>query len=192
MFTPENSMDVQLVRSRRKTLAIQVRADGSVVVRAPYRTPERELRDFVQKHRDWIIRQQRKMAAVSAMKEQTEPLSELEIRKLAEAAAEDFSKRAAYYAGQVGVQYGRITIRHQKTKWGSCSAKGNLNFNCLLMLAPEPVRDYVVVHELCHRKQMNHSPSFWAEVGRVLPEYREARKWLRSHSAELMSRNPAK
>ncbi|MDY3888895.1 MAG: M48 family metallopeptidase, partial [Agathobacter sp.] len=81
-------------------------------------------------------------------------------------------KRVAYFADIMGVDYGRITIRMQKTRWGSCSSKGNLNFNCLLMLAPPEVIDYVVVHELCHRKEMNHSKAFWREVERVLPDYR--------------------
>ena len=81
----------------------------------------------------------------------------------------------------MGVKYGRITVRRQKTRWGSCSSKGNLNFNCLLMLCPDFVVDYVVVHELCHLKQMNHSERFWAEVERVLPQYKEARKWLKEN-----------
>ena len=105
-------------------------------------------------------------------------------------AKEDLTGRAAYFAPRIGVSYGRISIRHQKTKWGSCSSKGNLNFNCLLMLAPEEVRDYVVVHELCHRKQMNHSEAFWTEVERALPDYRDARKWLKTHGRELMQYNP--
>ena len=112
-----------------------------------------------------------------------------EIRRLAQEAVRVIPERVAYYAPKVGVTYGRISIRHQKTKWGSCSSGGNLNFNCLLMLAPETVRDYVVVHELCHRKQMNHSEAFWAEVERVLPGYREARKWLKTHGQELMQYN---
>ena len=91
---------------------------------------------------------------------------------------------------RVGVTYGRITIRNQRTRWGSCSAKGNLNFNCLLMKAPPEVLDYVVVHELCHRLEMNHSPRFWAQVERVLPDYKVSRKWLREHGNELMDLNP--
>ena len=79
----------------------------------------------------------------------------------------------------MGVDYGRITIRNQKTRWGSCSAKGNLNFNCLLMLMPTEVIDYVVVHELCHLKEMNHSNAFWREVKQVLPDYRKQVKWLK-------------
>ena len=81
----------------------------------------------------------------------------------------------------MGVTYGRISIRSQKTRWGSCSAKGNLNYNWKLMLCPERVQDYVVVHELAHRKEMNHSPAFWAEVEKILPDYRERRKWLKTY-----------
>ena len=88
----------------------------------------------------------------------------------------------------VGVTYGRITIRNQRSRWGSCSGKGNLNFNCLLMLTPDHVIDYVVVHELCHRLEMNHSPAFWAQVERVLPDYRKSREWLREHEKELIGR----
>ncbi|MBQ6684544.1 MAG: M48 family metallopeptidase, partial [Firmicutes bacterium] len=86
--------------------------------------------------------------------------------------------RVAHYAPLVGVDYGRITIRNQKTRWGSCSSQGNLNFNCLLMLFPDEVIDSVVVHELCHRKHMNHSAKFYKEVERVFPEYRKWHQWL--------------
>ena len=86
--------------------------------------------------------------------------------------------RVKYYAGIMGVTFGKITIKNQKTRWGSCSSKGNLNFNCLLMLTPDKVRDYVVIHELCHLKQMNHSKMFWAEVEKVMPDYKVYRQWL--------------
>ena len=100
-----------------------------------------------------------------------EVFDEEELRCLVKEARRRFTERAAYYAPLVGVSYERIAIRRQRTKWGSCSSKGNLNFNCLLALAPPAVLDYVVVHELCHRKEMNHAPRFWAEVRRILPDY---------------------
>lgn len=85
----------------------------------------------------------------------------------------------------MGVTYGRITIREQKTRWGSCSSKGNLNFNWRLIFAPEYVLDYVVVHELAHRKEMNHSKAFYAVIESVLPDYQTAKKWLKDHGHEL-------
>lgn len=94
----------------------------------------------------------------------------------------------SYFAKQIGVTYGRITIRNQKTRWGSCSSKGNLNFNCLVMLTPLEVIDYVVVHELCHRKEMNHSKAFWAEVEKVLPNYKEQVKWLKENGGQIIGR----
>ena len=85
----------------------------------------------------------------------------------------------------MGVTYGRISIREQKTRWGSCSSAGNLNFNWRLIFAPEEVLDYVVVHELAHRKEMNHSKAFYAVVESVLPDYKSSRRWLREHGDSL-------
>ena len=99
-------------------------------------------------------------------------------------------ERVSYFAPQVGVTYGNITIRSQRTRWGSCSSKGNLNFNCLLMLVPREVLDYVVVHELCHRKEVNHSPRFWAEVERILPDYKIRQTWLKDNGSQLIGRLP--
>ena len=96
----------------------------------------------------------------------------------------------AYKGSGNTTTYSRITIRSQKTRWGGCSAKGNLNFNCLLMLMPQEVRDYVVIHELCHRREMNHSAAFWTEVERYCPDYRLHRKWLKDNGAALIGRLP--
>ena len=120
--------------------------------------------------------------------EAQEKLSIDDIKRLAEEAIAVIPDKVAYYAQKIGVTYGRITIRNQKSRWGSCSAKGNLNFNCLLMLAPEKVLDYVIVHELCHRKEMNHSARFWKEVEQVMPDYKERRIWLKTHGGVLIER----
>ena len=115
-------------------------------------------------------------------------LTRREIEELAQRAMAAIPERVRYYAEGLHVTYGRITIRNQKTRWGSCSSKGNLNFNCLLMLAPPEVLDYVVVHELCHRMEMNHSKRFWSLVETVLPDYREQEKWLKGEGAVLLRR----
>lgn len=183
-------MRISVVRSNRRTMSIAVRDDGVIVVRAPLLTGDREIRRFAEKHIDWIEHQLKKVNNQTEQRARIQPLSETEIGALAEAAKKDFPPRVTHYADMIGVPYGRITIRNQKTKWGSCSSKGNLNFNCLLMLAPESVRDYVVVHELCHIKQMNHSYDFWNLVEKAMPNYKDAKSWLKDNGAALMLRNP--
>lgn len=115
-------------------------------------------------------------------------LTMADIEALAREAARVIPERVAYFAPKVGVTYGRITIRNQRSRWGSCSSKGNLNFNCLLMLAPPRVLDSVIVHELCHRLEMNHSKRFYAHVLRVFPEYYSYHAWLKEHGPGLMRR----
>ncbi len=183
-------MEALVIRSRRKTVSLRIREDGTPEVRAPLFMPEREIRRFVQQHQEWIRKQQQRNAARQISRSGIPPLTEEERKKLMKQAREDLCGRAAYYAPRMRVRYGRVTIRTQRSKWGSCSAAGNLNFNALLMFTPEQVRDYVVVHELAHRREMNHSPAFWAAVEEILPDYREARKWLKTHGEELMCRLP--
>ena len=185
----DKKIDVNIIRSSRKTLSLEIRPDMSVVVRAPYRLEDQYIEQFLAKREDWIREHLAKMAEKNRQQENKPPLKKLtldELKSLADKAVEIIPQKAAYYADIIGVNYGRITIRNQHTRWGSCSSKGNLNFNCLLMLVPEEVLDYVVVHELCHRKEMNHSACFWAEVERILPDYKERQRWLDEHGAMLM------
>lgn len=100
-------------------------------------------------------------------------------------AAKAIKESVARHSKQMQVTYGVVTIKDQKTRWGSCSSLGNLNFNYRLVMAPERVLDYVVVHELAHRVHMNHSKEFWDLVGQVMPEYEECRIWLKEHGSEL-------
>lgn len=180
-------MKYTLIRSGRKTLSLEIREEG-LVVRAPYLATKGQIENFIRSHERWIRNRLKKMEEIKAAAEEAEPLSEEELRSLTEKAKEYIPGRVAYYAPVIGVDYGRITIRHQKTRWGSCSAKGNLNFNCLLMLTPPEVIDSVVVHELCHRKEMNHSKRFYDEVLRVFPEYRKWDRWLRENGKKILLR----
>lgn len=178
--------DYTLIRSDRKTVALQIEPSGRLIVRAPRRMPLAVISAFIRAHANWIEAHRLLMRQRAA---QAPALTAEELRALSRQAADALPRRVAHFAPLVGVDYGRITIRCQKTRWGSCSGKGNLNFNCLLMLCPPAVVDYVVVHELCHRKQMNHSPRFWAEVARVLPAYPAARQWLKKEGQAIMARH---
>ncbi len=174
----------EIIRQNRKTIRMQLDGPGRVLLYVPARMTDQEIREFLNKHRAWLEKRLAQEEAVQNLP----PYTEEDIRRLAEQALKVIPQRAAHYAPLAGVTYGRITIRNQKSKWGSCSAQGNLNFNCLLMEAPSEVLDYVVVHELCHRKFLNHSPAFWAEVARVLPGYREQERWLKTEGQKLIRR----
>lgn len=176
----------QIIRSARRTIAIQITPDGHVCVRCPNRMRTDEIHRFVQSKSDWVIKHLSKQTA----KPQLPTFTREELYALAQDALNVIPERVAYFTPKVGVSYGRITIRNQHTLWGSCSSQGNLNFNCLLMLTPPEVLDYVVVHELCHRKEMNHSRKFWNEVEKVLPDYAVWRKWLKENGSSLISRLP--
>ena len=180
-------MEYEIIRSERKTIAAQIK-QGRLIVRAPRRVSERQIEDFLAKHRRWIEKNMKKEQERQEALASVRRLTDEEICALKEKARKVIPARVAYFAPLVGVTYGRITIRNQKTRWGSCSAKGNLNFNCLLMLAPEDVLDSVIVHELCHRKHMNHSKAFYAEVYQVFPEYDRCQAWLKKEGEVLMRR----
>ncbi len=178
--------EMKIIRSKRRTIAIEINGDLQVLVRAPLWMRNSEIRQFVERKRPWI---EKHLKLAQARNEQAQPpFTEDEIRKLTDMASADLPRRVEKYAPAVGVTVGRITIRHQRTRWGSCSVKGNLNLNCLLMLCPETVRDYVVVHELCHRREMNHGPTFWAQVAKILPDYMEPCKWLAENGGQIIRR----
>lgn len=187
----DDKTHIEVIRSKRKTLAIEIRPDMRVVVRAPEKIPQNEIMKFVEEKQNWIKKHlvQMYFKAEEIKKQKKEPaLTNADIEKLCQKALSVIPDKVKYYAEIMGVTYGRITIRNQKTRWGSCSSKGNLNFNCLLMLMPDKVLDYVVVHELCHLKQMNHSKKFWKEVERYRPDYKNYKKWLNENGGALIER----
>ena len=181
---------IRVIRSDRRTIALQITPEGEIILRAPRRLGEAQLRRFVEEKRPWLEKHLSQVQQRQQEARQAGALTMEEIRGLAEKAMEVIPRRVAHFAPIVGVSYGRITIRNQKTRWGSCSGKGNLNFNCLLMLAPPEVLDYVVVHELCHRKEMNHAKEFWSEVARFCPDHVRHRKWLKDNGGSLIARLP--
>ena len=171
-------MDIsyQWIRSHRKTIAIRIDRNGQVILRTPYGITKRQAEKFLDEKKEWILKNIRR---VENRKTDEILISEEQRREGIERAKRIFPERTAYFASRMDVDYGRITIREQKTRWGSCSSKGNLNFNWkLVLLAPE-LLDYVVVHELAHRREMNHSKNFWKIVEAELPDYRERRRRLK-------------
>lgn len=185
-----NAWNVTIIKSSRKTIALQIDENMNITVRAPRYMRNADIQRFIKEKAGWIEKHRNRMQK-KASEEKGAPVIKLspeEMQELADKARACIPERVQYYAGLVGVSYGRITIRSQKTRWGSCSSKGNLNFNCLLMLAPADVMDYVIVHELCHRKEMNHSRTFWAEVERVMPDYKDKVRWLKSNGNALIQR----
>ena len=173
-----------LIRSARKTISIQITPAGEVLVRCPNRMAKRDVQIFVDSKRGWIEKHLSRLDTQPDLP----PCTKEELHALAMQAKAFLPERVHYVAAILGVTYGRITIRSQHSRWGSCSSKGNLNFNCLLMLTPPEVRDYVIVHELCHRKEMNHSPKFWAEVESILPDYKAHKEWLKDNGSGLIRR----
>lgn len=226
-------MQYQLIKSKRKTIAISFDRDGNLVAKAPYFTRKYEIEAFLLEKSEWIestrirlmraeeeekalrlklengdelyylgekriltvVREERKRAKINCVldrlllyvpyeadyaykKEQLEKWYRKE-------AAEVLADKANAFAGRIGVRFEDIRIKDQKSRWGSCSSKGNLNFNWRIIMAPEPVCDYVVIHELCHLVYMNHSEDFWRLVFAYCPEYKQCKKWLKENGKRL-------
>ena len=182
------SSEIEIVRSRRKTMSAEIEPDGKVIVRAPLKLPLRDIESFLNEKSRLIEKHVRKRIAENQELSETRPFTPAEIRQMADMAVEIIPRRVGYYAELMGVSYNRITIRNQKTRWGSCTSEGNLNFNCLLVLTPPEVLDSVVVHELCHRIHPNHSKAFYDAVYKAFPDYDRCDKWLKENGRLLIRR----
>lgn len=220
-----SAMDYTVIRSRRKTIAVEITKEGGVLVRAPLKLARREVLAFVHQNRAWI---DRKLAQARVRQEERTPRRFLEgehfpflgeqhrlryvaggdyLRKLngefllgadlssragdlfrtwyRARAREILEDRVAHFALRMGLTCRSVRITDAKERWGSCTAAGSLNFAWRLVMAPTPVIDYVIVHELAHLVEMNHSRRFWERLGRILPDYAKRRKWLRENEHRL-------
>lgn len=175
-------------KSYRRTLSVSVKPDGSVIVKAPMFVRNADIKRFVEAHADWIEKAINKNVVRSEQLSHVDRLSDAELRALKRKARDLIVPLVEEYADLMGVSYGTVAIRAQQTRFGSCSAKGNLNFNCVLALCPEGVMRYVVVHELCHRRHMNHSKAFWNMVEDYMPDYKDHRLWLKRNGDMLIAR----
>lgn len=175
-------MDYQLIRTKRLTIAMEVTPQGTLVVRAPFKASIHDIEAFIKGHEAWIAKQ------LATLPVHIEPLTAEAFQRLHQEAKRVLPEKVAYFAERLGISYGRVTIRCQKTRWGSCSSKGAISLNCLLLLAPQSVQEYVIVHELCHCREMNHGPAFWQLVAEALPTYQKERQWLKTHGSVLMAR----
>ena len=214
-------MEFDVIRSRRKTIAVEITREGGILVRAPLKLARREVLAFVHKNRAWI---DRKLVQARVRQEERTPRRFLEgenfpflgeqhrLRYVAGGeylrqqngefllgadlspragdlfrtwyrarAREILEDRVEHFALRMGLTCRSVRITDAKERWGSCNAAGSLNFAWRLVMAPPPVIDYVIVHELAHLVEMNHSRRFWERLGRVLPDYAKRRKWLREN-----------
>ena len=181
------ALPAKFIKSNRRSVGIAIKPGGEITVRAPRLMPQSVVMSFIREKEAWIIKtylKQSQIQPVSATAEKSSQTLALE-KRYRDAATDYIPKRVEYYHQFTGGKYQKITIRDQKTRWGSCSSCGTLSFSFRLMMAPPRVLDYVVVHELCHLTYMNHSKEFWNMVENILPDYKEHRKWLKENGHTL-------
>jgi len=155
-------------------MRLAVYPDGEVVVTAPYFFGLRAIQHFFGKHIDWVRRKVEDSRGRTVIRIPRKDIPFLKKQALALA-----HERCAHFAALYGISFGRISVRAQKTRWGSCSYKGDLSFNYRLAALPARIADYIVVHELCHILELNHSKAFWREVARAIPEHKQIRAEMR-------------
>lgn len=168
-------MEYEIIYSSRKTLALSI-VDCKLVVRAPYKFPKRKIRETVEKHSDWIAKH---IAAQEKKRDLVSTLGDDDVKRLKKEARKYLVEKTAYYANIMGLKYSRISITSATKRFGSCNDKGNICYSYRLMLYPEAAREYVVVHELAHLCEMNHSERFYRIVESVLPDYKARKRLLK-------------
>ena len=170
-----------IIKSARRTAVIEIKQNGDVVVRVPVNMKTADVNSFIERNEKKIEKYLNKLPK----SEGVQKLTDKDKKILAQLCMERFLPRVEYFALLLGVRYSKLTFRAQKTRWGSCSKDGNISLNILLYYLDESLSDYIIVHELSHRKQMNHSKKFWENVEKILPDYRDRRKKLRQTANNL-------
>ncbi len=173
----------KIIKSKRKSIEIQISSEGKLIVRAPIHATNSQILDFVQLKSPWVQRQRDR---VLKNLQNVKRLSQIQLCKIPEMKHQAFiiiNKRVGYYTKITGLKNHKVRISSAKTRWGSCSVTNNLSFNWRLILAPECVLDYVVIHEIIHIKHKNHSKIFWKELEKYYSDYKNAKKWLRDNSS---------
>jgi predicted metal-dependent hydrolase len=168
-------MEYEVVYSKRRTISLVIKS-GQLIVRAPFGTKQSKIKELVENHRSWI----EKGIVKTKMRAESQEISKEEEKLLRKQAKAILPIKTKYYSEIMGLKYGRITITGAKTRFGSCSSQGNISYSFRLMKYPDEAIDYVVVHELAHLVEMNHSDRFWSIVATVFPDYKSRKKLLKS------------
>ncbi|MCQ2479883.1 MAG: M48 family metallopeptidase [Clostridia bacterium] len=168
--------DFILKRSQRKTLALEIKKSGEIIVRAPLKLSEKKINSFVEQHSEWI---EKNLKKVQERKENHPEPDEKEIEILRQKAKEYLPERTAYFAEIMGVQYTSLKITSAKTRYGSCSGRNGICYSLYLMQKPMEAIDYVIVHELAHTVHHNHSAQFYALIEKYMPDYKERNRLLK-------------
>lgn len=163
--------------SRARRMRVAVYCDGSVVATAPPCLSQNFIENWIHQKADWILGKIKYFEKKGLRPIPTS--SRGEYKKFKETARRIAKERLEYFSKIYGIQYNKISIRNQKTRWGSCSVKGNLNFNYKIALLPPESADYIIVHELCHLRHFNHSQDFWQLVSQAIPDYKRIRREIR-------------
>ena len=177
-FDREESPEFYFVRHRRaRRYLLRVDLDGRVRVTIPRGGSRREAEAFTTRNLDWIARHRARLTH--------RPLNPDERRMLQDRAARELPARLLELASRHGLAVAGVSVRSQRSRWGSCGPDGHISVNWRLVRMPDWVRDYVLIHELMHLRRMDHSPKYWTLVASACPEYQEARRWLRVHGRGL-------
>ena len=177
--TNEKTSVVEKRSRRARRVRITISRDGSVTLTRPFFISRERAWLFLQSQAAWVAKKREAFSKRSASLFPEPKGSVEEYRRLLPKARDLILERLAFFQKMYGVSWRKVSIRNQKTRWGSCSARGALSFNYRLLLLPSHLRDYVIVHELCHLTELNHSPRFWNLVEKAFPDYRDLRKKLR-------------